>query len=133
MVVALAMGRTGIDLLLVASQVVLSIVLPFVMLPLLWLTTNKKIMSVKKPKSSSSTLMAGCLSTNPDTSPASMLVASKIGSSIEPDVEAPSSSVTEIVDYSNGKITAGAGYLILAVVVVANAYVIVTLAMGEGG
>ena len=133
MVVALAMGRTGIDLLLVASQVVLSIVLPFVMLPLLWLTTNKKIMSVKKPKSSSCTLMAGCLSTNPDTSPASMLVASKIGSSIEPDVEAPSSSATEIVDYSNGKITAGAGYLILAVVVVANAYVIVTLAMGKGG
>ena len=132
MVVALAMGRTGIDLLLVASQVVLSIVLPFVMLPLLWLTTDKKIMSVKKPKSSSSTLMAGGLSTNPDTSTASMLVASKIGSSTEPDVEASSSSVTEIVDYSNGKIVAGAGYLILAVVVVANAYVIVTLAMGKG-
>lgn len=121
------------DLLLVASQVVLSIVLPFVMLPLLWLTTNKKIMSVKKPKLSSSTLMAGGLSKNPDTSTASMLVASKIGSSTERDVEASSSSVTEIVDYSNGKIVAGAGYLILTVVVVANAYVIVTLAMGKGG
>ena len=115
MVVALAMGRSGIDQLLVASQVVLSIVLPFVMLPLLWLTTNKKIMSVKKP--------------NLDVSSASMTP--KTGSSIEQDVEA--SPVTETVDYSNGKIVAGIGYLIWTVVVVANAYVIVTLAMGKGG
>lgn len=129
MVVALAMGRSGIDQLLVASQVVLSIVLPFVMLPLLWLTTSKKIMSVKKSRSDLPTLTVDGLSQNPDVSPESMTP--KAGSSIEQDVEAP--PVAEVVDYSNGKIVAGIGYLIWTVVVVANAYVIVTLAMGKGG
>ncbi|KAK0217351.1 natural resistance-associated macrophage protein [Armillaria nabsnona] len=45
--VAIAIGRSGIDTLLVASQVVLSIVLPFIVFPLLWLTSNRRIMSVK--------------------------------------------------------------------------------------
>src|SRR5882762_8020361 len=49
MIVAFAVGRSGIDQLLVASQVVLSIVLPFIIFPLVWLTTSKDIMSVKKP------------------------------------------------------------------------------------
>lgn len=37
---AIGVGRPGIDTLLVASQVVLSIVLPFVTLPLIWLTSR---------------------------------------------------------------------------------------------
>ncbi|KAK0447836.1 putative transporter of the NRAMP family [Desarmillaria tabescens] len=45
--VAVAVGRDGIDTLLVASQVVLSIVLPFIVFPLLWLTSNKRVMSVQ--------------------------------------------------------------------------------------
>ncbi|KAK0437449.1 putative transporter of the NRAMP family [Desarmillaria tabescens] len=45
--VAIAIGRSGIDTLLVASQVVLSIVLPFIVFPLLWLTSNKRVMSAK--------------------------------------------------------------------------------------
>ncbi|KAK0454109.1 natural resistance-associated macrophage protein [Desarmillaria tabescens] len=45
--VAVAIGRNGIDTLLVASQVVLSIVLPFIVFPLLWLTSNKRVMSAK--------------------------------------------------------------------------------------
>jgi len=49
MVVAIAVGRDGIDTLLVASQVVLSIVLPFVAFPLIWLTSSKSIMRVRKP------------------------------------------------------------------------------------
>ncbi|KAK7034512.1 Manganese transporter smf1 [Paramarasmius palmivorus] len=51
MVVAIAMGRRGIDTLLVASQVVLSIVLPFVTFPLIYITSSKKLMSVKVPAS----------------------------------------------------------------------------------
>ncbi|PBK61561.1 hypothetical protein ARMSODRAFT_1025485 [Armillaria solidipes] len=46
--VAIAIGtRSGIDTLLVASQVVLLIVLPFIVFPLLWLTSNRRTMSVK--------------------------------------------------------------------------------------
>ncbi|KAJ8514800.1 hypothetical protein ONZ45_g7712 [Pleurotus djamor] len=49
MAVAIAVGRRGIDELLVISQVVLSIVLPFITLPLILLTSSKSVMSVKKP------------------------------------------------------------------------------------
>ena len=49
LVVAAALGRPGIDALLVASQVVLSIVLPFVVFPLVWLTSSRAVMAVKKP------------------------------------------------------------------------------------
>ena len=48
-VVAIAVGRPGIDTLLVASQVALAIVLPFVAAPLIWLTSSKSVMSVRKP------------------------------------------------------------------------------------
>jgi metal iron transporter len=48
MVVAAVKGRDGVDALLVASQVVLAFVLPFVTLPLLLLTSSKEVMSVKK-------------------------------------------------------------------------------------
>lgn len=51
MVVAVAVGRKGVDQLLVISQVVLSIVLPFIVFPLVWLTTNKEIMTVKSADS----------------------------------------------------------------------------------
>ena len=133
MVVALAMGRSGIDQLLVGSQVVLSIVLPFVVFPLMWLTTSKKVMSVKKPESDLPVLAAGCSSSNIDLSPAPKFAIPGVGSPTEQDVEASPSFTTEMVDFSNGKVISGLGYLIWAVVVVANVYVLVTLAMGKGG
>lgn len=132
MVVALALGRSGIDQLLVASQVVLSIVLPFVMFPLLWLTTSKKIMSVKKPESDSTAIPIDDLS-NKDTPTVSKEATSKTDHPTEHDVEALPSRLTEMVDYSNGKIVAGIGYTVWVVVIVANLYVIVLLAMGKGG
>jgi metal iron transporter len=91
MVVAVAVGRSGVDQLLVISQVVLSIVLPFIVFPLVWLTTNKEIMSVKSADSD------------------------------------------EVVDFSNGKITATLGYLIWLIILVANVYVIVQLGLGKAG
>ncbi|THU79099.1 hypothetical protein K435DRAFT_698645, partial [Dendrothele bispora CBS 962.96] len=48
MAVAIALGRPGIDALLVASQVVLSVVLPFISFPLVYLTSKKSIMCVKE-------------------------------------------------------------------------------------
>ncbi|EJD04338.1 Nramp-domain-containing protein [Fomitiporia mediterranea MF3/22] len=52
MLVAIIVGRAGIDTLLVISQVVLSIVLPFVMFPLVWLTSSSVVMRVQKPRES---------------------------------------------------------------------------------
>jgi metal iron transporter len=45
-IVAAVVGKDGINALLVASQFVLSLVLPFVVLPLVWLTSNERVMSV---------------------------------------------------------------------------------------
>ena len=50
MVVAIAVGRPGLSTLLVASQVVLSVVLPFISLPLILLTSSKSIMRVRIPR-----------------------------------------------------------------------------------
>ena len=41
------MGRSGINTMLIASQVVLSIVLPFIIFPLIWLTSSRTVMLVR--------------------------------------------------------------------------------------
>ncbi|KAF5374865.1 hypothetical protein D9758_000055 [Tetrapyrgos nigripes] len=55
-VVALAVGRDGIDRLLVASQVILSVVLPFVAFPLIYLSSSTLVMRVRNPDAPSSPL-----------------------------------------------------------------------------
>ncbi|EJF67328.1 Nramp-domain-containing protein [Dichomitus squalens LYAD-421 SS1] len=115
LLVAAAAGRPGIDTLLVASQVVLSIVLPFIVFPLLWFTSSKSIMSVKKPLervASQDTSTQGALSTQDPMS-----------------VEAQ----VAMVDFSNGKVMVVVSYAIWLVIVIANVYAIVGLAMGQGG
>ena len=47
MVVAIAVGRDGLTQMLVASQVMLSVVLPFVIFPLVWLCADDKVMMVR--------------------------------------------------------------------------------------
>lgn len=49
-VIAGAVGRTGLDQTLVASQVVLSVILPFVSAPLLWFTCRGSVMTVTSTK-----------------------------------------------------------------------------------
>lgn len=110
-VVAVAVGRSGVDTLLVASQVVLSIVLPFITLPLLWCTASKTIMSVRK-------------------------IPNSMPFSAEPETEALRSPAAlesagdSLVDFSNNKFVVVVGACIWLVVVAANMYVIITLAMG---
>jgi len=48
-IVAAIVGKDGINSLLVASQFILSLVLPFTVLPLVWLTSNERLMSVPVP------------------------------------------------------------------------------------
>lgn len=45
-IIAGAVGRTGLDQTLIASQVVLSVILPFVSAPLVWFTCRRSIMTV---------------------------------------------------------------------------------------
>jgi metal iron transporter len=45
-IIAAAVGKTGLDKALVASQVVLSIILPIVSAPLIWFTCRKHIMTI---------------------------------------------------------------------------------------
>jgi metal iron transporter len=105
MAVAIALGHSGMNQLLVASQVVLSIVLPFIVFPLVWLTANKDIMNVNKPITESDSAETGG------------------------DQEQQKASV----DFSTGKIITGVGYLIWFMIVLANSYVIVMLCLGRSG
>ena len=117
MVVAIAVGRSGIDALLVASQVTLSIVLPFISLPLIYLTSSKRIMSVKRPITPIVPENAA-----PADAPAEIAIAGQ-------DVE----RTEEVVDFSNGKIVIAICSGIWLVVVTANVYVIVSLGLGTEG
>jgi len=100
MAVALAVGRPGINVLLVASQVVLSIVLPFITLPLLYLTSSKTVMRVRKTD-------------------ALVSEAGELGDSWD-----------DTIDYSNGRVTIIIGCGIWLLMLTANIYVIATLIMG---
>jgi len=102
--VAIVVGKSGINTLLVASQVVLSITLPFVTYPLIYCTSSKAIMSVRKHRT--------------------------VDISDESAVE---EADDEIVDFSSGWLMTGTGILVWLVIVAANLYVLVSLIMGKGG
>ncbi|KAF9062045.1 smf Mn2+ and Fe2+ transporter [Rhodocollybia butyracea] len=116
MAVAIALGRPGINTLLVVSQVILSIVLPFVMLPLIYLTTLKKFMAVKRVHTTG---------VQNESSPVTTA-----GPGI--DAEALGVSKVEMVDYSNSLLITIIVCTIWLLVVTADVYVIVTLARGGG-
>jgi len=121
MTVTIVVGRNGIDALLVASQVILSIILPFIVFPLIYLTSSSRIMRVPKtyldcPNNSSPDPLES--STSPTVVPA------------EAHPEVP--QAREFVDFSSGKVMTSVGCLIWIITVVANTYVLVELAMGSG-
>lgn len=107
-VVAVAVGQSGINAMLVASQVVLSIVLPFIIFPLVWLTSSRTVMRVYAPA---------------PTRPA------RTEGVAEEEKDVPEG---EYLDFSNGWVIASLGYAMWAVIVVANGYVLVTLMLGKG-
>lgn len=109
-VVAVAIGPKGINTMLVASQVVLSIVLPFVIFPLVWLTSSRTVMQVRSPVSTANA--------EPQKK--------------DDTEEQPIVATNEYLDFSNGWVVAGIGYSICLVVLVANGYVLITLMLGKG-
>ncbi|KAI0354647.1 natural resistance-associated macrophage protein [Trametes cingulata] len=130
LIVAAASGRSGIDTLLVASQVILSIVLPFIVFPLVWLTSNKSIMSVKKPKPEPMTDVQA-LDRRQTFNGITPSASSDGGDMKERENADAEAQPEETVNFANGKLVMGLGYLIWLVVVVANVYAIVGLCLGE--
>ena len=138
MAIAIALGMPGINFLLVASQVVLSIVLPFVMLPLLYCTSNKAIMSVRKTRT-------GMILDDTSTSQVSLtavdvpseelqqprdqdLSIAEIGRGREVNEDGDD---LEMVNYGNNKLVIAIGVLSWLIIVAANVYVIVELGLGS--
>lgn len=120
MAVAIVVGPSGIDFLLVASQVTLSIVLPFITFPLIYLTSSSRIMRVRKPSPGHPVMSPG-----------------EEGSSLPAittlDTDPEITQTEDFVDFSSGKIMTSLGCLIWLVILAANVYVLVTLGMGQGG
>lgn len=166
MAVAIAVGKPGINTLLVASQVALSIVLPFVAFPLIWLTSSKSIMRVRKPNHQrEKPQQASVISEDAPSSPvesvyeglsvgvASLPFAVHLGNRHHaaqiqqvdaPEAEAEKSEQVheevstgapheedEFIDFSNGPLLTAAASLIFVVVLAANMYVIIILALGR--
>ena len=127
MTIAIIVGKPGINTLLVASQVVLSVVLPFVSVPLLYCTSSKAIMSVRKKRAkklnarpAASTIIdvpskeIQCEDRNPSTAERA-----------EVEVEEG-----ELVDYSNNRLVTTIGVILWLIIVAANVYVMVELGLG---
>jgi len=127
MVVAIAVGRDGINALLVASQVVLSVVLPFVALPLIYLTSSEAVMRVRvtpsdviqleTPQLQQSLNCPEEIQGNEDTDT----------DTIPPEVY---DGMPEVIDYSNGLLLTILSYVTWAVILIANTYAIVMLFLG---
>jgi len=108
MIMAVSVGRPGLNAMLVASQVVLSLVLPFIVFPLVWLTSSRTVMRVRVP--------APVRPTEKE----------------EGAEEDPNVTEDVYLYFNNGWVVASIGYIIWAAIVVANAYVLIVLALGNG-
>lgn len=142
LVVAIAVGRRGVDMLLVLSQVILSVVLPFVIAPLLYLTSRKDVMTVTVSpidKNVLSQQSSRTFSPDPDAGIAQTTTDSKTlnqelaepeafvrtaSSSTEDDLEA---SPPKTVRYDNHWTAIAFGVAIWLVISCANVYAIVML------
>lgn len=118
MVIAIGLGKPGINALLVGSQVVLSIVLPFVITPLLYLTSNEAMMSVRKTRTE--------MIANTAIDVRSEIL---LQSRDQDSNAAERADVDEMVDYSNNKFVIVVGVLSWLVIVAANVYVMVELGL----
>lgn len=119
--VAIGVGRSGIDTLLVASQVVLSIVLPFVTLPLIYLTSRYSgVMLVRAPNGPA---LAQSSPATLDDAASTRSEGTVVGAVVDTEGGA------RWKDFSNGWIVTGMCTLIWFVIAAANVYVIVELGL----
>ncbi|KAG6910575.1 hypothetical protein DXG01_009526 [Tephrocybe rancida] len=142
-VVALAVGRDGINTLLIASQVALSVVLPFIALPLIYLTSSRVVMRVGRrevreahdaPERDGESVREVDVGVSTEVEVVVEVAPPEVGENrpIAEKAEAADVEGDEMVDYSNGWVLLGVAYAIWGVVLVANVYAIVSLGMRTG-
>ncbi|KAG8911754.1 hypothetical protein FRC01_005541, partial [Tulasnella sp. 417] len=137
-VISVALGRRGLDTLLVASQVVLSIVLPFVVFPLVFFTSSKSgLMKVKVEKNTSRT--TGDATKADESSPTAVPLPPSPSQVTVADPTAPpavqqlptGAEDDEYVDFSSAWYVTALGYSLFLIMLAANCYVLVQLGRGE--
>ncbi|OJA18838.1 hypothetical protein AZE42_00814 [Rhizopogon vesiculosus] len=142
MIVAISSGESGINALLIASQVALSVVLPFVAFPLIYLTSSKTVMAVKTPKltqeklADDSQIPSHPVSDTLHKPPLPVItcittVERKPG--CDDPIKHPSPQEYDIVDFSSGYLLTTVAYAIWVVILMANVYAIAMLGMGNTG
>lgn len=120
--VAASVGPAGLNTMLVASQVLLSIVLPTVIFPLVWLCSREDLMTVHGPEI-------------PVISADAPIAPEPAGSgSGEAEIGVPEERTEPMrikKCYRSPKWITWLGYILFGILVVANSYVIVELALGN--
>jgi metal iron transporter len=132
MVVAISVGRDGINSLLVASQVVLSVVLPFVAFPLIYLTSSEVVMRVRVTPPDVNRPGTPPIQTVPSQSSLEIQeIQADVGLDTIPPENVPKfdDGMPETIDYSNGLFVTTLSYLAWSVIFIANAYAIVMLCL----
>lgn len=147
-IVASAVGPSGLNTMLVASQVLLSIVLPTVVFPLVYLCSQHDIMTVQGPEVESMEMESVCndaslsgpsalATTTPSLSPTTLgddrMALGIEGTTVrvEPD-QAGDRPPRRSKSYVSPKWVTVLGYVLFVVIVLANVYVIVELGLGNG-
>ncbi|KAG8941736.1 hypothetical protein FRC04_004113 [Tulasnella sp. 424] len=139
-IVSVALGRQGLDTLLVASQVILSIVLPFVVFPLVFFTSSKSgLMRVKVERNTTRTAgiaakeMAECPSPTTVPLPPSPSQCTITDPTVPPAPQPPAEADEgdEYADFSSAWYVTALGYLIFVIMLAANCYVLVQLGRGQ--
>ncbi|GMK54527.1 hypothetical protein CspeluHIS016_0111130 [Cutaneotrichosporon spelunceum] len=154
-IVASAVGNKGLNTMLVASQVILCIVLPSVTIPLVYLSSRKDIMMVEGPVDDDPTVcnsteqgakkadveecdIADCGNCDAGPCPRPVSPSSLLPCHSAPPSRAPSPPPAEEESapgrrreyFTSPKWYTGVGWVLNGVLILANGYVIVTLAMG---
>ncbi|WWC87494.1 uncharacterized protein L201_002384 [Kwoniella dendrophila CBS 6074] len=153
-IVASAVGPAGLNTMLVASQVLLSIVLPTVIFPLVYLCSKDEIMTVQGPElddtaqPQASTQNRNDVQSETSTSinDINPVIFTSMANENENDQNCNDRNVRSITpeqieqgeskrrskSYKSPKYVTILGYLLFSIVVIANGYVIVQLCLGNG-
>jgi metal iron transporter len=121
-IIAGAIGRPGLSKALEASQVVLSIILPFVSAPLIWFTCRARYMTVAVEERNGTVNTRG--------SSVGLNGIDGVGSAVDEETRSQSSGV-RCVQMKNHWVTAGAAVVIWGVIVVMNVALLVLVGMGK--
>ncbi|KAF8338733.1 natural resistance-associated macrophage protein-domain-containing protein [Cantharellus anzutake] len=126
-VIASAVGRRGLSAVLTASQVALSIILPFVTAPLVYFTCRKHIMSVEVHHPS------GPPSTAPLAPPLEQNNNNQGENSDRGNAEEGRTLLAQSVDLSNGWFVAFLSVVVWLFIAALNLFLVIALAIGKAG